>query len=227
MATTIAKRKNWYTRSVSETISLLDTDAATGLTPEAAAERRKQYGPNQLPEGEKRSLVRAFLRQFNNILIYVLLVAAAITFFMGHYVDTAVILAVVVINAMIGFIQENRAESAMNSIRTFLSPEAHVVRGGKRMEIPAEDLTLGDLVRLKPGDKVPADLRLIKADNLRIEESPLTGEAMPSEKSIAPPAGRHPAWRQVEHRLLRLQRRGRNRRRPGGGCGRKYRTRPY
>ncbi|MCD8351280.1 MAG: cation-transporting P-type ATPase [Planctomycetaceae bacterium] len=186
MATTIAKRKNWYTRSVSETLSLLDTDAANGLTPEAAAERLKQYGPNQLPEGEKRSLVRTFLRQFNNILIYVLLVAAGITFFMGHYVDTAVILAVVVINAMIGFIQENRAESAMNSIRTFLSPEAHVVRGGKRMEIPAEDLTLGDVVRLKPGDKVPADLRLIQADNLRIEESPLTGEAMPAEKSIAP-----------------------------------------
>ena len=178
--------KSWHVLDVKEVLGLLRVDAEQGLDAAEAAKRLEQYGPNLLPEPEKPSLFRRFLKQFNNILIYVLLVAAGLTFFMKHYPDTAVILLVVVINALIGFIQENRAEAAMESIRDILAPEAHVVRGGRRMEIPADALTPGDVVRLKPGDKIPADLRLIKADNLKIEEAALTGEAVPADKRVEP-----------------------------------------
>lgn len=123
-----------------------------------------------------------FLSQFKNILIYVLIAAVILTFSMGHYVDTIVILLVVVINALIGFIQENRADAAMEAIKNILALDAHVVRSGTRMDVEADDLTPGDVVRLKPGDKIPADLRLIKADNLKVEESALTGEASTVEK---------------------------------------------
>lgn len=175
-------KKDWFAAGVEEVLSSFRTDADAGLTGAEAQKRLSQYGPNHLPEPKKRSALLRFLKQFNNILIYVLLIAAGITFFMGHYPDTAVILLVVVINASIGFVQENRAEKAMESIKNILAPEAHVMRGGQRLEIPAGDLTPGDVVRLKPGDKIPADLRLIRAASLKIEEAALTGEAVPADK---------------------------------------------
>ncbi|WP_281352662.1 HAD-IC family P-type ATPase [Skermanella pratensis] len=126
--------------------------------------------------------------QFNNVLIYVLLAAAAMSAALGELVDAAVIVGVVVINALIGFIQEGKAEQALDAIRDMLSPNAAVIRDGRRRTIPAEELVPGDLVQLASGDKVPADLRLIAARNLQIQESALTGESVPVSKSVDPVA---------------------------------------
>ncbi|HCS17397.1 MAG TPA: carbonate dehydratase, partial [Erythrobacter sp.] len=137
---------------------------------------------------QKPSIVRRFLSHFNNILIYVLLVAAAITSVLGHLIDTIVILAVVIVNAVIGLAQEGRAEQAMTKIQQMLAPHAAVIRDGKRLDISSEELVLGDLVLLEAGDRVPADLRLVEAYGLQAQEAVLTGESLPVEKGPAPVA---------------------------------------
>ena len=162
--------------------------SAGGLDSAEAAARLETHGPNRLPQPPRQNAVLRFLAHFHNILIYVLLASAAITMAMQHFVDMAVILAVVIANAVIGFIQEGRAEKAMESIRGMLAPHAAVLRDGERKSIPAEDLVPGDIVLLEAGDKVPADLRLIRASGLQIQEAILTGESVPSEKSTAPVA---------------------------------------
>ncbi|MDN5571886.1 MAG: cation-transporting P-type ATPase, partial [Propionibacteriaceae bacterium] len=148
-----------------------------------AHRRLDEHGPNELPEPPKPNPVLRFLSHFNDVLIYVLLVAAIITAFMGHWVDTIVIAAVAVINAVIGYIQEGRAEKALEGIRDMLSPTATVRRDGSWTEVEAADIVPGDVVRLRSGDRVPADLRLVESSSLRIEESALTGESEPAEKS--------------------------------------------
>ena len=175
--------KKWYALDVRSIVEELNTDAELGLTKETAKERLNKYGENKLPEKKKQSAIIRFLKYFNDILIYVLFVAAVVTAILGHYVDTLVILLVAIINATIGFFQENKAEKALENIKGMLSHKAFVIRSGKRKEINAIDLTIGDIVLLSPGDKVPADLRLIQTNNLQIEESPLTGESVPSEKT--------------------------------------------
>ena len=127
-----------------------------------------------------------FLAQFHNVLIYVLIVSAAITAALGEWVDAGGIAGVIVINAIVGFIQEGKAEEALDAIRKMLSLSALVLRGGERLRLPAEQLGPGDVVLLASGDKVPADLRLLEARNLRIDEALLTGESAPAEKSVAP-----------------------------------------
>ncbi|MDR0333153.1 MAG: cation-transporting P-type ATPase [Dysgonamonadaceae bacterium] len=174
----------WYTFNTAKVVSLLKTDTGEGLSDNEATNRLQKYGKNALPERKKESLVFKFLKQFNDIFIYILLGAAMITLAIGDYVETIVIVGVAVINAFIGFIQENKAEAALEGIRKMLSLKAHVIRNGKRTEIDASDLTVGDIVIISPGSKVPADLRLIRADNLHIEESALTGESVASEKNI-------------------------------------------
>ncbi len=159
-----------------------------GLGSEDAAQRLAAVGPNRLPEAPKESWFKRFFKHFNDLLIYILLVAAVVTAALGHWIDTGVILAVVVINAIIGFIQEGKAEEALEGIRKMLSLHAHVRRDGEWAEVGAETLVPGDVVRLRSGDRVPADLRLLEAVNLRIEESALTGESVPSEKGIEPAA---------------------------------------
>ena len=176
-------KEKWYAISVEEAINKLKTDILKGLSNEEATSRSQQYGENKLPEKKKKSAFIRFIKHFNDILIYVLFIAAIITTILGHYVDTAVILMVTVINAAIGFIQENKAEKALADIQKLLSLKAQVVRDGMREEIDTHQLTIGDIVLLTPGDKVPADLRLVRTDNLKLEESPLTGEAIPSEKN--------------------------------------------
>jgi len=161
---------------------------ADGLEPAEAARRLAQHGPNRLTPPKKRGPLLRFLLQFHNVLIYVLLAAAAVTALLAHWVDTSVIVGVVVINAFIGFIQEGKAEQAMEAIRRMLSPEATVLRGGKRLVVAAETLVPGDIVLLASGDKVPADLRLLQEKNLRIEEAALTGESTAVEKDVAPVA---------------------------------------
>ncbi|MCD8029742.1 MAG: cation-transporting P-type ATPase [Bacteroides sp.] len=176
----------WYTFDAGTVLEKLSTDPQQGLSAEEVTERRQKYGENELPRKKKVPPIINFLKQFNNILIYILLLAAGITFFLGHFTDTIVILLVTLINALIGFIQESKAEKALDNIRNMLSLTANVIRDGDRTEIEAHELTPGDIVVLQPGDKVPADLRLIRTSNLKIEESVLTGESVPSEKNTAP-----------------------------------------
>jgi magnesium-transporting ATPase (P-type) len=179
----------WHTMSASEAVKRLGVTIENGLEPAEATARLEKYGPNRLPEGKKRGPLLRFLAQFNNILVYVLLAAGFTKLMLSLWVDAAIIFAVVVLNALLGFIQEGRAEKALDSIRNMLSAEARTVRGGETRMLPAEQLVPGDVVLLESGDKIPADLRLVEAKNLRTEEAALTGESVPAEKDTEPVAG--------------------------------------
>ena len=175
----------WHSQPVDDVLSRLDA-SANGLSAAEAQQRLVREGPNRLPEPPRRSALRRFLAQCNNILIWVLLVAAVITGLLEEWADTAVILGVVIINAIIGFVQEGKAERALEAIAELLSPHATVLRDGHRTELSAEELVPGDIVLLQAGDLVPADLRLLKCRNLQVDEAILTGESVPVEKNIAP-----------------------------------------
>ncbi|HNG36366.1 MAG TPA: cation-transporting P-type ATPase [Nitrosomonas sp.] len=174
----------WHSQALEEIITSLET-SANGLSQVEAALRLQRDGYNRLTPPRQISSLMRFLLQFHNVLIYVLLLGALITGFLGHWVDTGVIVGVVFINAIIGSVQQGKAEKALSAIRHMLSLDAMVLRDGKRKQIPAEELVVGDIVLLQSGDKVPADLRLLQVKNLRIEEAALTGESEAVEKSIA------------------------------------------
>jgi calcium-translocating P-type ATPase len=177
----------WHTLSQEEVLGHLGS-APHGLTTGEAADRLTRYGHNQLPTAKKRGPVMRFLAQFHNTLIYVLLGAALVTLLLGHVLDTCVILLVVLVNAVIGFVQEGRAEKALDAIRSMLAPTAAALRDGKRHTVAGADLVPGDVVLLEAGDKIPADLRLIKAHGLTVHEGILTGESVPVEKRLHPVA---------------------------------------
>jgi magnesium-transporting ATPase (P-type) len=173
----------WHAVAADDVVGRLRTDPAQGLGAGEAAGRLATYGPNRLPEGKRQSAVMRFLLQFNNILVYVLLGAGFVKLMVGLWLDAAIILGVVVLNGLLGFLQEGKAEKALDSIRNMLSAEARTVRDGETRLIPAEDLVPGDVVLLESGDKIPADLRLVEVKNLRTEEAPLTGESVPIDKT--------------------------------------------
>lgn len=170
------RTEKWESISCEDTVELLKTDL-NGLSPEEAEKRLEIFGENKLPEAKKDSKLVKFLKQFNNALIYVLIGAAFLTAFLGHWLDTWVILGVVIINSVIGYIQEAKAEKALEKIKHLLSLKASVIRGSEALEVSADKLVVGDIVLLKTGDKIPADMRLFKVNNLRIEEASLTGES--------------------------------------------------
>lgn len=178
---------HWHDRSHTQVLADLHS-TTDGLNEEDALKRLNTYGPNRLPEIKKRSMFVRFLLQFHNILIYVLMGSAVITALLDHLVDTLVILAVVIANAIIGFIQEGKAEKAMDAIRQMLAPRANVLRDGQRCNVAGEALVPGDIVLLEAGDKVPADLRLLSAHGMSVQEAILTGESVPVEKRIEPVA---------------------------------------
>jgi magnesium-transporting ATPase (P-type) len=175
---------NWHSTDPEQVLATQGV-APSGLPAAEVVRRRATHGPNRLTPSKRRGPLLRFALQFHNVLIYVLLAAAAVTAALGHAVDTAVILGVVFINALIGFLQEGKAEKSLDAIRGMLSLNAAVVRDGRRIEIAAEDLVPGDIVCLASGDKVPADLRLFETRSLRIEEAALTGESLPVDKSTA------------------------------------------
>ena len=181
----------WHTLSREQVLQALNS-APGGLNEAEARDRLQRHGPNRLRSAPARSPVMRFLLQFHNVLIYVLLASAAITALLGHVVDTAVILGVTIINAIVGFVQEGKAESALAAIRNLLSLRAMVLRDGQRREIAAEELVPGDWVLLQSGDKVPADLRLLEIRSLCIQEAALTGEADAVNKHPAPLPGDAP-----------------------------------
>lgn len=173
--------QDWHARPADAVLVELGS-AVEGLTDAEATLRLQRYGANELPAARRKSALRRFFAQFNNLLLYVLIGAGAIVAMLGHFIDTAVIIAVVVINAIIGFIQEDRAERALLAIRSLLAPQATVLRGGRRRALAARELVPGDIVVVQPGDLVPADLRLLRCNALRVQEAALTGESMPVDK---------------------------------------------
>ncbi len=177
-------RQDWHAGSPQFVFDTLDT-SPDGLSTREAERRIAVFGPNALPEPPRTHPVIRFLRQFNNSLIYFLLAAAVAAALLGHAVDAGVIAAVVLVNAIVGFVQEGRAERALDAVRDMIAPHAVVLRDGTRQSIDARDVVPGDVVYLEAGDKVPADLRILRARNLLAEEAILTGESAPAEKAEA------------------------------------------
>ena len=178
----------WHSIPSDRVVGKWETNLESGLDAGTVSRRLDKHGPNRLPAAGKRGPLMRFLMQINNMLIYVLIAAGVGKILLGEFVDAGIIFAVVVINALLGFVQEGKAEKALDSIRNMLSPEAMALRDGKSRMVPAEELVPGDVVLLQSGDKVPADLRLVEVNNLRIEEAPLTGESLPVEKTDEPVA---------------------------------------
>ena len=176
----------WHQLDSTAVLELLDCDPRTGLSTAEAERRLQTHGPNALPAARKRPPWMRLLLQFHNVLIYVLLGAAVIAALLQHWIDTSVLLGAVIINAIIGYIQEGKAEDALDAIRNMLSPRTIVMRGSERAEIDAKNLVPGDIVALASGDKVPADLRIVTARSLRASEAVLTGESEAVEKTPDP-----------------------------------------
>ncbi len=175
---------DWHTRTAQQCLEQLHSQPA-GLTAGEAEQRLAEHGPNRLPEARGSNWLMRLLLQFHNVLIYILLTCAVLVAVLGEWLDSAVILGVVLINAGIGFIQEGKAEQAMRSIRRLLTLDCRVRRNGLVHSLPAETLVPGDIVLLEAGDRVPADLRLLDCRDLRIDEAMLTGESLPAGKACA------------------------------------------
>ncbi|WP_367349147.1 HAD-IC family P-type ATPase [Sphingobium yanoikuyae] len=171
----------WHALPPEEALATLSVEA-TGLDQRDAEARLRRYGPNALPEAPRQHPLLRFLAHFNSVLIYFLLGAALIALLLNHGIDAAVILAVVLVNAVVGFIQEGKAEEALGAIQDMIAPHAMVLRSGERRVVAVPDLVPGDIVLLEAGDRVPADIRLLRARGLLIDEAALTGESVAAEK---------------------------------------------
>lgn len=178
----------WHAMAADDALRQLGSDRQSGLDAGEVSSRLETFGHNRLPEGRKQGPFMRLLMQFNNILVYVLLGAGFVKLMVGLWLDAAIILAVVVINGLLGFLQEGKAEKALDSIRNMLSAEARTVRDGETRMVPAEELVPGDIVLLESGDRIPADLRLVDVKSLRTEEAALTGESVPIDKTTDPVA---------------------------------------
>ena len=177
--------QNWHSLTTDKIIELFESDASDGLSPLSIKHREEYFGKNVLKEKKLDSKLKKFFMQFHNALIYILLGASAVTGFLQEWVDSGVIFGVVIINVIIGFVQEEKAQEAIESLKELMVTEAIVVRDGKKLTISSEDLVPGDIVLLESGSKVPADMRIISAKNLKVDESMLTGESLPIMKDIS------------------------------------------
>ena len=173
----------WHALSAGDVLERLDTQAQAGLTSAEAAVRRERFGPNQLAEKPRPSFLQLVLAQLNSFVVILLIAAALISALLGEWIDAGAILAIVVLNAVLGVVQESRAEEALAALKKMAAPEAHLLRDGRRIMLPARELVPGDIVFLEAGNFIPADLRLIEAVNLRIEEAALTGESVAIQKN--------------------------------------------
>ena len=174
----------WHTLEPARLTEQLRTHLTHGLDPAEAARRLTEYGPNELQAAQRISPWALLLEQFKNVLILILLLAVALSALLGHSVEAIVIGIIVLFAVLLGFVQEYRAERAIEALREMAAPTASVLRGSKELDIPARELVPGDVIVLGAGDKIPADARLLEAINLRVEEAALTGESMPIEKHI-------------------------------------------
>ncbi len=178
--------KYWHKLPANEVARFLDTSCEKGLDIFEVKRRLERFGPNALEQARGKTPLQRFLMQFNQPLVYILLAAGFITALLQEWVDSGVILGVVLVNALIGFLQEAKAIKALDALAKSMVTETVVLRGGERLRIRAEELVPGDIVLLKSGDKIPADLRLFESRELRVDESALTGESLPVHKQVAP-----------------------------------------
>ena len=183
---------DWRALPAQEAVAQLHTDTRHGLASTEARQRLQQAGPNILQAVRKTPWYTVLARQFIDVLIFILLIAAAIAFAIGELGDAVTILAIVVLNGILGFVQEWKAEQALAALQRMLAPRCQVLRDGRELEIDARDLVPGDVVLLEIGDRVPADLRLVEALNLKVDESALTGESLPAVKDVTPVAADAP-----------------------------------
>lgn len=180
---------NWFSKTVEETKKDLNTDFEKGLTDEQVTERRQTYGFNELKAKKKKTLFQKFLEQFKDFTIIVLIIAAIVSGIVGvsegeGITDTIIILIVVILNAIIGVVQESKAEKSLEALQKLSDHASKVIRNGRMEVIPSKLLVPGDIIVLETGDYIPADLRLIEAVNLKSQESALTGESVPVEKQV-------------------------------------------
>ncbi|TAK12265.1 MAG: cation-translocating P-type ATPase [Anaerolineae bacterium] len=174
--------RDWHSMSADEALAALETSAQNGLTTEQVAERTSRYGLNQLTEAPPPSFWALLWAQFKDFVVMLLIGASVISAFLGEWVEAAAIMAIVVLNAILGIVQERRAEQALAALKQLAAPEASVIRNGQRETVPARELVPGDIVMLEAGNYIPADVRLVETVNLRIEEAALTGESVPVQK---------------------------------------------
>src|SRR5690606_24618160 len=173
---------NWHLQTIDDVATQLDSDITTGLRENEARDRLDRYGPNELIERGGKHPLRILWQQFTSTMVLILIVAAVVSGLLGKATETIAIAAIVVLFALLGFVQEYRAEQAMAALKKLAVPIVRVVRGGDRREISARELVRGDLILLEAGSAVPADVRLVESANLRIQESVLTGESEAVEK---------------------------------------------
>ena len=176
---------SWHAISGDETLAKLATELEKGLNDAEVAKRLQEYGPNQLEEGKRTTFLQMVLRQLNNFVVILLIVASIISAFLGEYIDASAIIAIVILNTVMGVVQENRAEQALATLKKLATPDAQVLRNGRRVTIPSHQLVPGDIVFLEAGYFIPADVRLLEAVNLRVEEAALTGESVPVQKNAS------------------------------------------
>jgi len=174
---------SWHAMTNTDVLQQLETPEETGLSDAEIKARKEQYGPNELTEAPPTSFWELLWAQINSFVIYMLLGAAIISALLGDYTEAIAIMAIVVLNAVMGIIQESRAEAALTALKKLAAPEAAVLRNGHRVSVPAAELVPGDIVFLEAGNFVPADVRLLEAINLRVDEASLTGESLPVEKN--------------------------------------------
>ncbi len=172
----------WHSQEASEVAAKFHTHLQRGLTAEEAAHRLARYGPNQLREIPRPGFWRMLLDQFNNFLVLILIAASLVSFLLGDYIEAIAILAIVILNAVLGVVQESKAEEALAALKRMTAPEARVIRDSHRQTIPAQEVVPGDLVQLESGNYIPADVRLVESVNLQIDEASLTGESIPVRK---------------------------------------------
>ncbi|HEX9387433.1 MAG TPA: cation-translocating P-type ATPase [Anaerolineales bacterium] len=177
-------QQEWHALKAEEVLNHLEV-RGNGLTSEEAKKRLEQYGPNQLKEALRPTFLQMLWEQLNNFVVILLIVASLISGLLGDYVEASAIMAIVVLNAVLGIVQERRAEEALAALKKLAAPDAQVMRDGHRVSVPAYELVPGDLVFLEAGNFIPADIRLLEAVNLRIEEASLTGESLPVQKNAA------------------------------------------
>lgn len=184
------KQQEWHALTAEEVLDHLKVKDS-GLTSEEAIRRLEHYGPNQLTEAPRPTFLQMLWEQLNNFVVILLIVASVISALLGDYVEAAAIMAIVVLNAVLGIVQERRAEEALAALKKLAAPDAQVIRDGRRQSIPAYELVPGDIVFLEAGNFVPADIRLLEAINLRVEEASLTGESLPVQKNAATVLDKH------------------------------------
>jgi P-type Ca2+ transporter type 2C len=177
----MSKQKSWHEKTLIEVLSSIDV--SNGLNTQQVQDSRTQYGENKLNEGKKKSFIKLFLEQFDDAMILILIVAAVISAFMGEGTDAAIIMAIVILNAVLGILQENKAEKALAALKEMSAPMAKVRRNGQEVVIASKEVVVGDILLLEAGDKVAADVRLVKTSSCQIQESSLTGESVPVDKS--------------------------------------------